>query len=152
MAVVDQLIPRDTWIFVGDGRKALFFRNEGNVNEVKLKTEQVFINPERGRTRELGTDRPGRTRQRMASEVSAMEQADWHEIAEERFAAEIGEVVQALCRKGTIKRLVLVAPPKTLADLRKSLPESLHSAIVAEVNKDLTKHPVDQIERLLNTY
>lgn len=151
MAALDQLIPRNTWIFVGDGRKALFFRNDGDVNHLKLKTEQVFINPEHGRTRELGTERPGRVNQRMGNERSAMEQTDWHEIAEERFAAEVSETVEILCRKGLIKRLILVAPPRTLADLRKNLSGTLHSAIVAEINKDLTKHPVEQIERLLGT-
>lgn len=152
MAALDQLIPRDTWIFVGDGRKALFFRNEGNVNQLKLKTEQVFHSPEQGRTRELGADKPGRTRQRLASEVSAMDQTDWHEIAEDRFAAEVGEIVQKLCRNGTIKKLILVAPPRALGDLRRNIPDSLHSAILAEINKDLTKHPVDQIERLLSAH
>lgn len=152
MPVLDQLIPRDAWIFVGDGRKALFFRNEGNVNQVKLKTEQVFVNPEQGRTRELGADKPGRTGQRTTLDRSAMDQTDWHDIAEDRFAAEISEVVQNLCRSGTIKKLILVAPPRTLADLRRNLPEHLYSTIVAEINKDLTKHPVDQIERLLNTH
>ena len=35
-------IPHDAMIFVGDGRKALFLRNDGDGKFPNLKTEQVF--------------------------------------------------------------------------------------------------------------
>jgi protein required for attachment to host cells len=34
--------PHDAMIFVGDGRKALFLRNDGDEKFPNLKTEQVF--------------------------------------------------------------------------------------------------------------
>lgn len=53
-------IPHDAIVFVGDGRKALFLRNDGDEKYPNLKTEQVFVdhNPP---THEQGTERPGRS-------------------------------------------------------------------------------------------
>ena len=42
--------------------------------------------------------------------------------------------------------LVIAAPPRTLADLRRALHADVRKRIVAEVGKDLTKHPVHEIE------
>ena len=44
---------------------------------------------------------------------------------------------------------MLIAPPKVLGDLRAAMPKALRGLIVGELSKDLTKHPVDQIERIL---
>ena len=54
-------IPHDAIVFVGDGRKALFMRNEGDEKFPNLKTERVFtdVNPP---THEQGTDKPGALR------------------------------------------------------------------------------------------
>ena len=51
-------IPHDAMIFVGDGRKALFLRNDGDEKFPNLKTEQVFAD-ENPPTNEQGTDKPG---------------------------------------------------------------------------------------------
>jgi protein required for attachment to host cells len=52
-------------------------------------------------TREQGTDRPGRVHVRIGPTRSAVEDTDWHRLAEERFAVETGD---ALYRRGTIER------------------------------------------------
>ena len=36
------LIPHDAWVFVGDGKKALFLRNAGDEKFLNLKAERVF--------------------------------------------------------------------------------------------------------------
>ena len=53
-------IPRDAFVFVGDGRKALFLRNDGDDKFPHLKTERVMFG-ENPPTRAQGTDEPGRT-------------------------------------------------------------------------------------------
>jgi protein required for attachment to host cells len=45
--------------------------------------------------------------------------------------------------------LIIVAPPRTLADLRQDLHDDVKARVVAEVNKDLTKHAIDVIEKHL---
>ena|GEM_PF-3960932 len=54
-------------------------------------------------------------------------------------------MASTLCARddaGDISALVVVAPPRTLAEPRHSFSDSLLRKIIAEVNKDLTKHPV----------
>ena len=52
-------IPHNALVFVGDGRKALFLRNEGDETFPDLQTEKVFED-ENPSSHEQGTDRPGR--------------------------------------------------------------------------------------------
>ena len=42
--------------------------------------------------------------------------------------------------------LITSAPPRTLADLRQAFQADVKKRIVAEVGKDLTNHPVSEIE------
>ena len=49
-------------------------------------------------------------------------------------------------RKRHVPAILVAAPPRTLADLRRAFHADVKAKIVAEVDKDLTKHPVDQIE------
>ena len=55
----------------------------------------------------------------------------------------------ALAGIDPLPALVVVAPPKMLAELRRVLPERLRRAIVGEIDKDLTKHTVEEIGRHL---
>ncbi|MBV9064186.1 MAG: host attachment protein, partial [Methylobacteriaceae bacterium] len=74
---------------VGDGRKALLLRNEGDPDLLDLRRVEVHEddNPP---SREQGTDRPGRTTMQVGPR-SAIEATDWHAIEEERFAASVAE-------------------------------------------------------------
>ena len=85
-------IPHGAYVFIGDGRKALVLRNEGNPQHPNLKTEQVFAN-DNPPNREQGTDKPGRSFASVGSRRSAMEQADWHELEEQRFAKDVADTL-----------------------------------------------------------
>lgn len=141
-------LPHDAFVFVGDGRKALFLRNEGDEKFLNLKTEQVLVdqNPP---TREQGSDQPGRAFASVGSRRSAVEEADWHVLEEQRFAHEVAAALERIVRDRKVKALVVVAPPKTLAELRKAFHSEVKNRIVAEIDKDLTKQPVYEIEKHL---
>lgn len=47
------------------------------------------------------------------------------------------------------KAVIIVAPPRTLAKLRHAFHADVNKRIIAEVDKDLTKHPVWDIEKHL---
>ena len=51
-------IPHHAFVFVGDGRKALFLRNDGDETFPNLRTEKVFED-ENPSSHEQGTERPG---------------------------------------------------------------------------------------------
>ena len=142
-------IPQDAFVFVGDGRKALFLRNAGDERFPNLKTERVLVddNPP---THEQGTDRPGRAFKRAGTNLrSGVEITDWHDLEEHRFAQRVATAMEHLVRERKVKALVVVAPPRTLADLRHAFHTDVKRRIIAEIDKDLTKHPAHEIEKHL---
>jgi len=115
-------IPREEFIFVGDGRKALFLRNEGDEKFAKFVTEGVLADENKPSPHDQGTDEPGRGFARAnTSRRSAMESTDRHDIEKHRFAQEVAAALDRLVREGAVRALVIVAPPRTLVDLRKAL-------------------------------
>jgi protein required for attachment to host cells len=142
-------IPHDTIVFVGDGRKALFLRNAGDEKFPDLKTEQVFVD-QNPATRDQGSDKPGRLFAGPTSpNRSAVEPTDWHELEEHRFARMVADAFEKLVRDRKVKTVIIVAPPRILAELRHALHGDVKARVMAEVDKDFTKHPVYEIERHL---
>lgn len=139
-------LPHDALVFIGDGRKALFLRNVGDEQIPDLRTEQVFKedNPP---NHEQGTDRPGRGFASAGSpRRSGMEETDWHRLEERRFAVRVAAALEDVVRKRDVPAILVAAPPKTLAELRRAFHADVKAKIVGEVGKDLTKEPVDQIQ------
>jgi len=141
-------VPHNAYVFVGDGRKALVLRNEGDERFLDLKTERVFAdtNPP---THEQGTDRPGREHSSLGAGRSSVTQTDWHDLEEHKFAREVAAALEKIVRERKVEHLIVVAPPRALADLRKAFHADVKKKIVAEIDKDLTKHPVYEIEKHL---
>jgi protein required for attachment to host cells len=143
------VIRHNALVFIGDGKKALFLRNAGDANAPNLTTEHVFTddNPP---TREQGSDRPGRAFKRAATNLrSGVEMTDWHELEKERFARRVASALERLVRAEGVDEVIIVAPPRTLAELRRAFHADVQKHIVAEVAKDLTSHPVWEIEKHL---
>ena len=94
-------MPHNAFVFVGDGRKALFLRNEGDEKFPNLKTESVFED-ENPLTHEQGSERPGRLSKAIDSgQRSAVEPVDWHQIEEHRFARKVAAAMEQVVLKGT---------------------------------------------------
>jgi protein required for attachment to host cells len=149
MIVQKLAIPPNAYVLVADGQKALFLRNEGDEKFPNLRTAQVFRD-ENPAAHQQGSDRPGRGFARAgANRRSAMETTDWHQIEEHRFAQRVAETLEQLVRTGVVTALAIVAPPRALADLRQTMIADVKSRIFAEIDKDLTKHPIIEIERHL---
>ncbi|RHW17136.1 host attachment protein [Sphingomonas gilva] len=142
------LLPHKSFVVVADGRKMLFFRNEGDAMHPNLVVERVREqeNPDAS---EQGTDTPGRTFASNGAGRSAYEETDWHQLEEDRFAAETAELLKKRALRNDYESLVVVAPPKTLGELRKHYHKEVSGRLTAELDKDLTGHPVEQIERIL---
>ena len=141
-------IRHNALILVADGKKYVLLRNTGDFRRVVLGYEGGG-EKENPATREQGSDSPGRAFSSTGAARSAMQQTDWHQIEEDRFAARVGDLLGALADAGDFQELIVVAPPRTLAELRKSFGDPVISRLIAEIPKDLTKHPVDEIARIL---
>jgi protein required for attachment to host cells len=143
-------VPHNAVVFVGDGRKALFLRNAGDEKFPNFKTEQVFVD-QNPATHDQGTDRPGRlfAGATARDKRSALEPTDWHELEQHRFARMVADAFEKLVRERKVKAVVIAAPPRILAELRQALHDDVKARVIAEVDKDLTKHPVYEIEKHL---
>jgi protein required for attachment to host cells len=146
--MVDIKISRGTWIVVCDGAKALILESSNRSPHPDLQTRETMEQPH-APDRELGADKPGRTHQAEGFGGSDVEETAWHEQAAAEFLKGIAAKVDALVQEKGVNRLILVAPPRALGILRPHLGAHSQMAIVAEVAKDLTNFPVDQIERYL---
>ncbi len=144
-------LANNSLVLVADGRKLLFLRNHGDETQMDLHLEahQEQDNPS---THKQGTDAPGRSfAPNFASggRRSAMEETDYHQIAEDRFAAEAADLLRDRALNGDFKTLVVVAPPRTLGELRRHYHKEVAARIVHELNKDLTGFPIEEIEAAL---
>ena len=145
----DMHIPAGALVLVVDGRRARFLRNKGSPRHVELITERE-LEQENPPTREQGTDRPGRYLGPDGVSRSAVEQTDWHRQGEQRFAAQIAAMLYQMAHAHTFNELVVIAPPKTLGDLRAALHPEAATRIVTEVAKDLTSLPVPELAKRLS--
>ena len=152
-------IPHDGCVMVADGRKMLFFRNEGDGEFPNLEVERKRID-DNPKDREQHTDAPGRTFSSAgtprggalsagAHNRSAYAETDFRQLEEDRFAALAAEMLKQRALRNDFDSLVVVAPPKTLGELRKHYHKEVEKRLAAEVTKDLTNVPVEEIERIL---
>jgi protein required for attachment to host cells len=141
-------LEHDIWVVVADGEKALFLRNEGDAEYPHL---QVFreMHDDNPPTHEQGTDAPGRFNDGPNVHRSAVQETDWHRIEKERFAREIADRLYKMAHRGDYKKLVVVAPPLVLGEMRKEFHKEVSDRVSGEVAKTLTNHSVDEMEKIL---
>jgi len=145
------LIQHGEWVVVCDGAKALVLENAGDAKFPNLKTLEVFEQKNLA-THELGTDTPGRAMHAahsVGNARSSVEQTDWHDQAERAFLVQLVKHLDAAIAAGKTKSLIVVAPPRALGMIRPAYSHALRGAVRAEVDKDLVKQPVHQIEKHL---
>jgi len=141
-------IPHDSFVLVADGRKSLFFRNEGDGDFPNLEVERKEIH-ENPAHHEQASDLAGQSMKTMDGRGGSMEEVDFHALEESRFAAETAAMLKERALKNDYEALVVVAPPRTLGELRKHYHKEVEKRLVAEVAKDLVNVPVAEIEKIL---
>jgi protein required for attachment to host cells len=140
-------IKHGDWLFVGDGRRALLLRNDGDPDLLDLRRVEVREdgNPP---SREQGEHGPGRGAVNIGPR-SATDTSDWHALEEERFAATIAERLNRAADENRFEHIVIAAPPKVLGELRREYSKKLQGKILAEIDKDLTHHTFPDIAKVL---
>jgi protein required for attachment to host cells len=84
-------------------------------------------------------------------EKSAYEEVDFHQLEEDRFAQETAEMLKRRALSNDYESLIIVAPPRTLGELRKHYHKEVEKRLAGEIAKDLTGHPVPDIEKILQS-
>jgi protein required for attachment to host cells len=74
---------------------------------------------------------------------------DAKETRERRFAHTLAHVLERGHGNGSFTKLVLVASPKLLGDLRENLNTGLRNAVVCELHKDYTHSGVEDLMKLI---
>ena len=137
--------PTRSWIVIADGAQARILENNGpGKGLTPLPAEEMHqaLHP----SRDINADRPGRTHDRMGPGRHSMEPtSDPHREEKRHFAAEVAGHLNAAALKQSYDRLVLVAPPKTLGDLRQALNKEASAKVDGELSKDLTKVPDQEL-------
>ena len=144
------------WVLVADGEKALFLRNKGDAEYPNLEVVRE-MHDENPSTREQGTDEPGRhydtgpANNNGFAHRSGFQETDWHRIGKERFADEVAKRLYSLAHRGKFDKIILVAPPQVIGELRKELHKEVSQRVQGEVAKTLTNHTIWDIEKLLTS-
>jgi protein required for attachment to host cells len=93
--------------------------------------------------------RPAAFNTRSARALRAAQQTDWHAQTEHAFLMQLVARLDHAVGAGKIKSLIIVAPPRALGVLRPAYSHGLRAALRAEIDKDLVKMPLYEIEKHL---
>lgn len=143
------------WVLVADGSRARFFR--GKSPNAELEEFRDLVNEDaRVQEQELTSDKPGRFHDdqgehqpgapRSSTESSAREQSI------DDFANDIADFLDHESSQEEFTHLAVIAEPKLLGRLRKSVASQTSKKILEEITKNLTKSDEktirQQLERL----
>ncbi len=136
-------------VLVLDGTRMVLLVNDGNSEAPNLRVieHRHFTNPP---NREIRDEAPGLNFSTGHPGRNTMERVDPHRENETRFIAFTAEWLDQLTSDDPAY-LVVAAPPRVLAEWRRTCPTRLRKRVVGEVAKDLTKQPVAEIVRHLAT-
>lgn len=138
-----------TWVLVADGGRARLFTARGPKAPLEEQTDAVMPSS-RLQEQELVSDRPGRAFDRMGEGRHAMEPpTPAKEIESRRFAARIAALLEAERVRGAYSRLLLVAPPTFLGQLREALSDQVRGLVSTELDKDLVRFDPEAIRKHL---
>lgn len=137
-----------TWLVVADAGGARCFTVDPN--GVIERTPHTTMAADPAPSREIASDRPGRTFDSAGQGRHAKEEpTDPHRYEKRRFAHTLAERLEAAVDRNRVERLVIVAPPQLLGDVRTAMSETLRRAVASEVDKDLAMMPPHELERHL---
>jgi protein required for attachment to host cells len=95
-----------------------------------------------GHTHELGSERPGRTRESANSAHHTIQaREDLHRADKRNFVYEIANTLNEANTRDEFDRLILVAPAHALRELNHALDAPTTRKIAAQLQKDLTNVP-----------
>jgi protein required for attachment to host cells len=148
-------VPHNAVVLVADGQKMLFFRNHGDAAFPNLQVEfaEEHANPaDRDQKRDAaGQASSTQSGSGASAGVSggSMGEVDFHQQEKDRFAVEAAELLKRRALAHEFEQLIVIAPPRTLGELRKHYHKEVSNRVTGELAKDLTGHAVPDIEAAL---
>lgn len=138
--------PSTTWVLVADRARARLFAGEwpelGDFHEI-----EDFAHPEGGaHQRDVESDKPGLFRTTNGGGYAAEEVTDYEHRTATDFARELVARLQHGRDTNAYGRVVIIAPAMLLGVLRDEIPAPLAKLVVADLDKDLTRHACEDIQ------
>ncbi len=132
--------PLTLCIAIVDGEHARFVQPDAN--NVLRTVQSVDSASAHLRSRDIGSDRPGRAFESAGSAHHAVGQRhDLHRMEEAKFVRMIAEQLNAKVAVGEFDELLLVAPSRAMHELQGSLDAAAKAKLVGTLEKDLVKTP-----------
>lgn len=137
-----------TWIVVANQELMRIYARQTKLGEI---TEVARLEHPEGnlQSRELGTDRPGRLGSVALGRHGVEPPTDLKEQEAERFAKEIGRVIEDGRTHDRFASLVLVAGPAFLGRLRNQLSPAASKMIEREIVKNMYQFEAEEIRELV---
>lgn len=129
-------IPKGATVAVADGERLNMFQNSGDEANPKLTASAV---------EEVSNDNKGSGARHQSSAANP----DSSQIEEDSFAAGTAELLNRRVLEGQIVKLIVIAAPRTLGELRKHYHQKLKDVLVGEIAKDLTGHSLQEVEKVI---
>ena len=126
-----------TIVAVADGEKFVLFRNGGSDAAPHLS---AIATPSVGDADPIASG--GRHHSSAAN-------PDDGQLVEDGHAAAVARVLNAMALAGEMDALVVIAPPKTLGELRRHWHKALVAKLAGEIAKEMTGASVSEIAALL---
>jgi protein required for attachment to host cells len=141
--------PTKTWILIADGARARVLENDGPGRGV-IAVDRLVLQGDHSATHDIVDDREGRTYSSHGPGRSAIDaRTDPHRELKRTFAHHLADVLAHELDAGAYERLVIVAAPATLGDLRKAISPKVSAKVTGEIPKDLTKTPNREVAHFL---
>ena len=141
-----------TLIVVADSARARFLEPSEDTRKLMPASRLDMVSPTSRRpTRDLVTDKPGRGfRSAGGRMLHAYEQThDLHKLEKRKFVESLAETLDGICARGEFDRMVLVAPSRSLGELRSLLSPRVRRMVTHEVPKDLTASTPTSLKQAL---
>ena len=137
--------PVKTWILIADGARARVLQNDGPGHGLHA-VEGLVFHGDHSATHDLVSDREGRSYSSHGAGRSAIDShSDPHRELKKKFAHRLADMLARGLEQHTYDRLIIVAPPGALGDLRAAISGHVRAKVVGEVAHDLTKTPNGEV-------
>ena len=137
--------PLKTWIVLADAKTVRLAVTEGPGKGIYGLPDPGLVAPP---VTEL-SDEPGMTNASVGPNRGGISDPDLKGLAQSAFAEQIVEFLDGACTCQAFQRFILFAPPAMLGMLRDRLTPQLKAALHADIPKDLTHLPLDDLPKHL---
>lgn len=132
-----------TWVVVAESSRAKIFEVEKNESTRTLKELTGFTHSDsRNHKQQLAGSQQKESRHSLMT--ATLDTRKEQERVE--FARSLGQHLDSALNQGKFNKLILMSPPRFLGDLRKNLGNETNKHVVSEIDKNLVRHNVKDIQ------